>query len=164
MKKIRKIAVCCMLLLFVGVSFACGDNADKILLGKYSETTQAFTEISSEAGYYIEVNETTITLKGEIPYSDGILGLEAGNIVAIKIQPNIQYLLDNQTYIKTTNKNATGGYNVYDKSAIEEDGSIIWVTAVNKTSNVELKVKWNSDAEETTYVLKVDESATLKTA
>ena len=141
---------------------ACGQNDVRVTLGTYSEANQTFTPVTE--GYTLTVSGTTFTLKGDIPYSQGIIGLEDGNIVAIKIMPTTAIEPDAGTSIQTTNRQSQEGWNTYGQEALEQDGSIIWVTSVTKDEDVQIKIKWNSEATEKTYTLKVDESATLATA
>ena len=164
MKKVNSYAVALMMMVMCALCVACGSEGNTIILGTYNETNSTFTEVPSSLGYSIEVDGETITLNGTIPYSAGVLGIQAGNIVAIKIIPNATYEADDETYVKTTNRNDPSGWNTYDKTAIEEDGSVIWVTSVSKENTVQIKIKWNEDAEEITYTLEVDDSATLNTS
>ena len=94
------------------------------------------------------------------------MGIEAGNIIALRFEPTTEITPDEQTKIQTTNNQdeESGGWNEYDQTALEEDGSLIWVTSVNKAESVQIKIKWNKDFEEVTYTLSVDQTATLSTA
>ena len=154
------LAICAFCVAFACV--ACGQSDVRVTLGTYSEANQTFTPVTE--GYSLSVSGTTFTLKGEIPYSEGTLGLEAGNIVAIKIMPTTEKQPDSGTSIQTTNRQSQEGWNTYGQEALEQDGSIIWVTSVTKDEDAQIKIKWNSESEEKTYTLKVDNSATLATA
>lgn len=141
---------------------ACGQSDVKVTLGTYSEENQTFTPVTS--GYALSVSGTTFTLKGEIPYSQGMMGLEDGNIVAIKIMPTTEVPPDAGTSIQTTNRQTQEGWNTYGQEALEQDGSIIWVTSVSKDDDMQIKIKWNSETPEKTFTLVVDDNATLLTA
>ena len=154
-------AVCCAFLV-VG----CGAAETKVTLGTYDAANSTFTALQENAGYNLEQSGNKLVLKGEIPYSNGVLGIEAGNIIALRFEPTTEITPDEQTKIQTTNNQdeESGGWNEYDQTALEEDGSLIWVTSVNKTESVQIKIKWNKDFEEVTYTLSVDQTATLSTA
>lgn len=156
--KTALLAMCATLVVFTCV--ACGSSVN-ITLGTYNETNQTFT--TGVTGYKIAVSGNTITLSGDIPYSQGILGLPAGNIVAIKFKPTQTFTPDEQTSIKTSNSTSQEGWNTYGQENIESDGSVIWVTAVNTTDNAQIKIKWNAETEEVTYTLVVAENANLLT-
>ena len=154
------LALCCAFFV-VG----CGTPETTITLGSYNEANSTFTANTSNSNYSLEQKGNTLVLKGTIPYSDGTLGIDSGNIVAIKFKPTNNITPDETTSIKTTNNQETNtnGWNSYDKNSLENDGSIIWVTSVSKDNDVQIKIKWNKDFEEITYTLTVDETATLAT-
>lgn len=165
MKKAKSVISICLLACTAFFCVACGNIPETtITLGQYNAGSQTFTPTTTSSQYSLTVNGNTLTLKGTIPYSSGVLGIQDGNIIAIKFKPTQELTPDESTSIKTTNKQSTDGWNTYDKSALETDGSLIWVTSVNKTNNVQIKIKWNKDFDEATYTLIVDSSATLSTA
>ncbi len=157
------------LALVVGIAvtslIACGNPAEKVTLGTYNSSNQTFTPITEEAEYSLTQNGYNLVLKGTIPYSETVLGIEAGNIVAIRFTPPSGLTVGGEdAYVKTTNRQDESGWNEYDETAFEEDGSLVWITSVSKENNVQVKIKWNSTSAEVTYTLSVDSSATLEQA
>lgn len=155
-------ALCCAVFAFT----ACGVPATTITLGVYDENAATFTSTTSTSGYTLEVSGTNLVLKGTIPYVAGVLGIDAGNIVAIKFKTVDTFTPDSSTSIQTTNRQdpAADGWNTYDQSALEADGSLIWVTGVSKDNNVQIKIVWNANTPEVIYTLTVDTTATMATA
>lgn len=145
---------------------ACGAPATTITLGVYNATAETFTPTTTASGYTLEVNGTDLVLKGTIPYVESTLGIDAGNIVALKLKTVDTFTPDDSTSIQTTNRQDTEaeGWNTYDQSALEADGSIIWVTGVSKEADVQIKIVWNANTAEVIYTLTVDDSAVLATA
>jgi len=166
MKFVKNSIVALILLCMGFVLVGCGEPQVNIALGVYDENAATFTENTSMASYTLEQSGNTLILKGTVPYSESALGINAGNIIAIKFTPTATLTPDDTTSIKTTNSQdpEANGWNVYDQSALEADGSLIWVTAVSKTADVQIKIKWNTNYDEVTYTLSVDESATLATS
>lgn len=161
MKAIKSFSLVVMLAVCGIFLAACGEVKTDIQLGTYSGNT--FTQVT-DADYALEVNGTNLKLTGDIPYSASVAGVEAGNIVAIRFVPETELTADDETSIKTTNRQKESGWNEYDKTALESDGSIVWVTSVSKENSVQIKIKWNKDTPETTYTLTVADNATLLTA
>ena len=136
---------------------ACGNTAEKATLGTYNSSNQTFTALTSDAEYSLTQDGYNLVLKG--------LGIEAGNIVAIRFTaPSGVTVGGDEAYVKTTNRQDEGGWNEYDETAFEEDGSLVWVTSVSKENDVQVKIKWNANTAEVTYTLSVDDSATLSQA
>lgn len=148
------------------VVVGCGAPSTEITLGTYNPTNSTFTANGENSAYTLTQDGNTLILKGQIPYSESILGVNAGNIVAIKFKPTESITPDDETSIKTTNSQdeSANGWNTYDKTALETDGSLIWVTSVSKEEDVQIKIKWNKDFEEQTFTLTVDETATLNSS
>ena len=71
--------------------------------------------------------------------------------------------LPNGKICKITNVKVEGGYNEYNKSAFEDDGSFIAVINVKTGSTIEVLVKWEEDADFTTYTYTF-EDATMQEA
>lgn len=94
------------------------------------------------------------------------MGLAAGNRVAIKIKNSeitSSAQLPSGIVVKTTNKSAASGYNEYDKSAFEADGTLIHVQNVKASDPIfEIKITWVAGIE-TTYRFNIA-NATLETA
>lgn len=71
------------------------------------------------------------------------------------------------TIVKTTNTEATGGYNTATKDAFESDGSLIAIfapTAATKDAyNREVKIKWETGGSFKTYTFDLT-GATLESA
>ena len=144
---------------------ACGNTEEKATLGTYNSSNQTFTALTSDAEYSLTQDGYNLVLKGTIPYSESVLGIEAGNIVAIRFTaPSGVTVGGDEAYVKTTNRQDEGGWNEYDETAFEEDGSLVWVTSVSKENDVQVKIKWNANTAEVTYTLSVDDSATLSQA
>lgn len=161
MKLLKRMAVCATLAFVVMACVACGGTPVNISLGTYNEETETFTTVTS--GYSITVTGNQITLSGEVPYSEGLLGLDAGNIVALKFTPTTSLTPDEETSIQTSNSSNESGWNTYGQENLESDGSVIWVTAVNTTEEPQIKIKWNAQTQEVTYTLKLADDATLLT-
>lgn len=161
MKKLQTLSLAFLLAFFGAFMVGCGEMQVDVQIGRYS--AQTFTAVTSQSSYSLEKNGNNLTVKGTVPYSESVLGISAGNIVALKFTPSQEYTPDEETSIKTTNAQ-TNGWNEYDKDALEADGSVIWVTSVAKNKTVQLKIKWNKDFPEITYTLMVDNNASLQTA
>ena len=159
---IASIMLCCMAFVMVG----CGGVSVNIALGTYDVEAQTFTPTTSTAEYTLERSGYSLVLKGTIPYLESTLGINAGNIVSIRFDPVATLTPDDQTSISTTNRQdeEADGWNTYGQEALESDGSIVWVTGVSKTNNVQIKIKWNADYAEEIFTLTVDSTATLATA
>ena len=159
---IASMMLCCMAIIMIG----CGGVSVDIALGTYDVGAATFTPNPTTAAYTLERNGYSLVLKGTIPYSESVLGIDAGNIVAIRFNPTTAITPDSETSISTTNRQDTeaDGWNTYDQSALESDGSLVWVTGVNKLYNVQIKIKWNANYAEEIYTLTVDSTATLATA
>ena len=154
-----------VLLIFASVGLlACGGN-EMVTLGTYDATEKTFTPLQSTAGYSLTQNGNTLTLSGTIPFVEGVLGIEAGNIVAIRFTPPAGTTVGGEdASVRTTNRESgEDAWNEYGEEAFEEDGSLIWITKVSKEDDVQIKIKWNANTAETTYTLTVADSATLAT-
>lgn len=98
-----------------------------------------------------------IKVNGTLPYenADAILGLDAGNRFSVKLKNNnilSSASLPSGIIAKVSNINAEGGFNTYDKSAFETDGSLISIVNVtNKNNPLIIKVTWTTGVE-TTYM------------
>ena len=142
---------------------ACGAG-EMVTLGTYNATNKTFTALPTDADYSLVQNGYNLKLQGTIPYSDTILEIEAGNIVAIKFTAPTGVTVGGEgAYVKTTNRQTTEGWNEYGEEAFEDDGSLIWVTSVNKENSVQIKIKWNEATSEVVYTLTVDSNAVLET-
>ncbi|MDD4815665.1 MAG: hypothetical protein PHQ62_00810 [Clostridia bacterium] len=159
---IASIMLCLMAVVMVG----CGGVNVNIAVGTYDVEDATFTPNTTTAGYTLERSGYSLVLKGTIPYSESVLGINAGNIVAIRFAPVGTITPDAQTAISTTNRQdeSAEGWNTYGQEALEEDGTLVWVTAVSKLNNVQIKIKWNANYAEETYTLTVHSTATLATA
>lgn len=164
MKKINKLFVSGLLCFLAICLFGCGTPATTITLGTYNEDNSTFTANTTASDYSLTVSGTNLSLDGTIPYSESTLGIPAGNIVALRFVLKDAITPDDGTSIKTTNRDKESGWNVYDKTALEADGSLIWVTRVSKQDDVQIKIKWNSNTEEVIYTLTLSNTATLATA
>lgn len=144
---------------------ACGNTAENVTLGTYNSSSSTFTPITEDAEYSLTQNGYNLVLKGTIPYSESVLGIEAGNIVTIRFTPPSGTTVGGEeAYVKTTNRQEESGWNEYDETAFEEDGSLVWVTSVSKENDVQIKIKWNATSSEVTYTLSVDDTATMQQA
>ena len=161
---LRKTRIICLAVLAICsiCLFACGGN-EMITLGTYDATTETFTPLGMNPAYTLTQNGNTLTLSGTIPYSQGVLGLTDGNIVAIRFAPPSGVTVggDDASVSTTNRESGQNGWNEYGEEAFEEDGSLIWVTKVSKTDDVQIKIKWNATTAEETYTLKIDPNATL---
>ena len=143
---------------------ACGTN-EMVKLGTYNAQNSTFTPLTSTAEYSLKQDGYNLVLEGKIPYVESVLGIEAGNIVAIRfVAPSGVTAGGDEAYIKTSNTNKTGGWNEYGEDAFEEDGSVIWVTKVSKEDDAQIKIKWNETTAEVTYTLSVKDDATMEAA
>ena len=127
--------------------------------GSYNSGTGVWTDggttytLTQKTGNNVKVN-------GTLPYeeADAILGLDAGNRFSVKIKNNniiSQADLPSGNIVKVSNPSASGGYNIYDKTAFETDGSLIIVTNVAQgDTKVIVKITWNTGVE-TTYTYDV---------
>lgn len=166
MKIIKAFAIA----LLVGLSaiglMACGATAEKVTLGTYNSEDSTFTPLASGAEYSLTQNGYNLVLKGTVPYSESVEGIEAGNIIAIKFTPPTGITVGGEeAYVKSTNRElGEDGWNEYGEEAFETDGSLVWLTSVSKEKNVQIKIKWNATTAEVTYTLTVDSTATLQGA
>lgn len=114
---------------------------------------------SNGATYKLSRSGNDFVVTGEIPYgeADSIFGT-AGNRFAVRVYKDgitSRSDLPSGDIVKTTNTNATGGYNVGTKSDFETDGSLIAVFAPTSETlsayDREIKIKWASGEDFTTY-------------
>lgn len=166
MKKFKSLFLCGVALAVALTFSACGNPKETVTLGSYNSTSQTFTALGQNAEYSLEQNGYTLTLKGKIPYSESILGIDAGNIVAVRFVAPEGTDIDGEASVQTTNRQdaSANGWNTYGEEAFEADGSLIWVTSVKKDADVQIKIKWNKDTAEVTYTLRVDTNAEMLTA
>lgn len=171
--KIFKTLVCgAMVLCCSFLCFGCGPITTSVTLGTYEadpEEGGTFRPLLSSEDYSLKINGTNLILEGTVPYSDemtvGDVTLEAGHIVAIRFKPSSPITLDDETVFKTPNPESEGQWISHNKTKVETDGSIIWITNVFKDESVQIiKIKWNKDFTEVTYTLSVDEEADLEDA
>lgn len=132
------------------------DEVDFNTIGTYDSTSSVFTP---GATYNFIKQNGIYQIVGLLPYedADATLGLPAGNRFTVRIaNPDITSKddLPSGDILKITNKNVPGGYNTYNKSAFEADGSIISVVNIENTGSIlEIIIKWTSDGW-TTYTYK----------
>lgn len=158
--KIKSVLICCMLFVVSAFALACGAPEIHVALGQYNPASQTFVE--GVTGYSLIVKQNTMTITGTVPYSESVIGVPAGHIVTLRITPAQAKTPDAGTSIKTTNAQVPSGWNTYDQSALEADGSLIWITTVAKEHDVQIKIKWNAADTEKTYVLRVANDAVLQ--
>lgn len=146
--------------LVVGVT----DNTVNVEGGTYNISTGTF---ENNATYGIVQDEFVGKVIGTVPYvvNPG-LGLETGNVFTIRLKNSevtSRDNLPNGKICKITNVKVEGGYNEYNKSAFEDDGSLIVVVNVKAGSTIEVLVKWTEEADFTTYTYTF-EDATMQEA
>lgn len=128
--------------LLVGVT----DSNEIATAGIYNVGTGAFTEGNT---YTIIKDGDNSTVIGIIPYIENPgLGLASGNIFTVKIvnsKITSKSDLPSGTIVKVTNTTVAGGYNEYNKSAFEDDGSLITLLNVKKGSQIEIMIKWDTE-------------------
>ena len=119
--------------------------------GSYNSQSGLWTD--GGTSYTINFDGTNAKVTGTLPYeeADATLGLPAGNRYTYKIQnSNItsRDQLPSGVIAKITNTQAGSGYNEYDKSAFEEDGSLIVVVNIgNKNIPIVSKMTWTEGNE-----------------
>ena len=126
--------------------------------GSYNSGTGVWTDGAT----YTLTQEASNNIKatGTIPYeeADAVLGLPAGNRFSVRLVNSAissQSDLPSGTIVKVSNPEASGGFNTYDKTAFETDGSLIVIVNAPANSNtVIVKVTWTAGNESTyTYDL-----------
>lgn len=142
----------------VGVS---EDGKVSTTAGSYDVSSGTFT--AGGTSYSIVRNGDVFEVIGTIPYAaaEASLGLDAGNRFIIRITNSditARSALPSGDICMTTNPAAAGGYNVYNKMAFETDGSLINVGNVFKDRPLEIKIKWTSEGEFTTYTFVFDKA------
>lgn len=134
------------------------ESLTTIIAGSYDSGTQTWTD----GGVTFETlkNGDTVKVTGTLPYepADATLGLPAGNRLSVKIKNsaiNSQSDLPSGIIAKVSNSLVDGGYNTYDKTAFEADGSMISVVnIVNKNKPLVIKITW-TEGKETVYTFDV---------
>lgn len=123
--------------------------------GSYNSGTGVWTNggttytLTQEAGNNIKVTGTL-----PLAEADATLGLPAGNRFEVKIKnPNINLKssLPTGTIAKISNPDASGGFNTYNRTAFEDDASlIVIINAPSGRTRVIVKITWTAGVE-TTY-------------
>lgn len=123
--------------------------------GDYNSATETWTDGNVDFSLTQQPNNK-VKVDGTLPYkiADTILGLPSGNRFSVKIKNNnitSQADLPSGIIARVTNTGVASGYNTYDKSAFESDGSLIVVLDIkNKNIPIEVKITWTAGIE-TTY-------------
>ena len=131
--------------------------------GSYDLSTSTFTAGNS---YSLTADGNNVyEVVGAIPYeeADAALGLPAGNRFIVRIKNSAiasRDSLPEGTIIQVTNTSAQGGYNSYDKSAAESDGSVVSIVNVSGVKDIEVKIKWDTDV--VTYKFKFKNARLVK--